>query len=602
MCILDMDTNQKLLAEKNNINVIIIDDNHADNILFSRYLGRSLTTEFNTSYFESIEQFQKGQQQNPKSKPSIILLAAELNNSILIDNIQIVQEYFPNLPIIITREYIDERLAIDLNNYNIYGYIAKNESNEVSLVNTLIACDSFYSKIKNVVIKANYDPLTNLANRELIKDRIQHAISLCSRSKKIMALLMIDLDDFKQVNDNYGHDFGDIFLKNISTRLKDSVRVTDTVARMGGDEFTILLEGIDYPEMAGQIAKKILANVCEPMNIKGKTIIPSLSIGLSLLSHTINNRFSYDWLMQSADKALYQAKQNGKNTYSIFSDENDDEMMSLLELEDQIQSALEQEDFTLYYQPIFNVFNNQLSGCEALLRWKKSTGEIIEPDKFLKTTEHLGLTKELGDIVIKQSLAQYSEWLANGMHAITLHINTSPAQFGNDNFFNDFKSIMTQYNLPSNNIVLELTEQQLFKNTRSIEREFKKLNWYGVKIAIDDFGTGYNSYDYIRRFKIDTIKLDKGFVSSMFNSPLDMAIIQSITKFANELNINLVAEGVETRKQWDYLSSIGVDQIQGFYKGRPMPANDFYKTFVGNSFISKKDNFNTNSKTRIYYQ
>tara|TARA_R110002096_G_scaffold435291_2_gene660082 strand:+ start:11449 stop:13242 length:1794 start_codon:yes stop_codon:yes gene_type:complete len=597
-----MDTNQKLLAEKNNINVIIIDDNHADNILFSRYLGRSLTTEFNTSYFESIEQFQKGQQQNPKSKPSIILLAAELNNSILIDNIQIVQEYFPNLPIIITREYIDERLAIDLNNYNIYGYIAKNESNEVSLVNTLIACDSFYSKIKNVVIKANYDPLTNLANRELIKDRIQHAISLCSRSKKIMALLMIDLDDFKQVNDNYGHDFGDIFLKNISTRLKDSVRVTDTVARMGGDEFTILLEGIDYPEMAGQIAKKILANVCEPMNIKGKTIIPSLSIGLSLLSHTINNRFSYDWLMQSADKALYQAKQNGKNTYSIFSDENDDEMMSLLELEDQIQSALEQEDFTLYYQPIFNVFNNQLSGCEALLRWKKSTGEIIEPDKFLKTTEHLGLTKELGDIVIKQSLAQYSEWLANGMHAITLHINTSPAQFGNDNFFNDFKSIMTQYNLPSNNIVLELTEQQLFKNTRSIEREFKKLNWYGVKIAIDDFGTGYNSYDYIRRFKIDTIKLDKGFVSSMFNSPLDMAIIQSITKFANELNINLVAEGVETRKQWDYLSSIGVDQIQGFYKGRPMPANDFYKTFVGNSFISKKDNFNTNSKTRIYYQ
>lgn len=602
MCILDMDTNQKLLAEKNNINVIIIDDNHADNILFSRYLGRSLTTEFNTSYFESIEQFQKGQQQNPKSKPSIILLAAELNNSILIDNIQIVQEYFPNLPIIITREYIDERLAIDLNNYNIYGYIAKNESNEVSLVNTLIACDSFYSKIKNVVIKANYDPLTNLANRELIKDRIQHAISLCSRSKKIMALLMIDLDDFKQVNDNYGHDFGDIFLKNISTRLKDSVRVTDTVARMGGDEFTILLEGIDYPEMAGKIAKKILANVCEPMNIKGKTIIPSLSIGLSLLSHTINNRFSYDWLMQSADKALYQAKQNGKNTYSIFSDENDDEMMSLLELEDQIQSALEQEDFTLYYQPIFNVFNNQLSGCEALLRWKKSTGEIIEPDKFLKTTEHLGLTKELGDIVIKQSLAQYSEWLANGMHAITLHINTSPAQFGNDNFFNDFKSIMTQYNLPSNNIVLELTEQQLFKNTRSIEREFKKLNWYGVKIAIDDFGTGYNSYDYIRRFKIDTIKLDKGFVSSMFNSPLDMAIIQSITKFANELNINLVAEGVETRKQWDYLSSIGVDQIQGFYKGRPMPANDFYKTFVGNSFISKKDNFNTNSKTRIYYQ
>ena len=602
MCILDMDTNQKLLAEKNNINVIIIDDNHADNILFSRYLGKSLTTEFNTSYFESIEQFQKGQQQNPKSKPSIILLAAELNNSILIDNIQIVQEYFPNLPIIITREYIDERLAIDLNNYNIYGYIAKNESNEVSLVNTLIACDSFYSKIKNVVIKANYDPLTNLANRELIKDRIQHAISLCSRSKKIMALLMIDLDDFKQVNDNYGHDFGDIFLKNISTRLKDSVRVTDTVARMGGDEFTILLEGIDYPEMAGQIAKKILANVCEPMNIKGKTIIPSLSIGLSLLSHTINNRFSYDWLMQSADKALYQAKQNGKNTYSIFSDENDDEMMSLLELEDQIQSALEQEDFTLYYQPIFNVFNNQLSGCEALLRWKKSTGEIIEPDKFLKTTEHLGLTKELGDIVIKQSLAQYSEWLANGMHAITLHINTSPAQFGNDNFFNDFKSIMTQYNLPSNNIVLELTEQQLFKNTRSIEREFKKLNWYGVKIAIDDFGTGYNSYDYIRRFKIDTIKLDKGFVSSMFNSPLDMAIIQSITKFANELNINLVAEGVETRKQWDYLSSIGVDQIQGFYKGRPMPANDFYKTFVGNSFISKKDNFNTNSKTRIYYQ
>tara|TARA_R110002072_G_scaffold50843_1_gene136480 strand:+ start:6355 stop:8148 length:1794 start_codon:yes stop_codon:yes gene_type:complete len=597
-----MDTNQKLLAEKNNINVIIIDDNHADNILFSRYLGRSLTTEFNTSYFESIEQFQKGQQQNPKSKPSIILLAAELNNSILIDNIQIVQEYFPNLPIIITREYIDERLAIDLNNYNIYGYIAKNESNEVSLVNTLIACDSFYSKIKNVVIKANYDPLTNLANRELIKDRIQHAISLCSRSKKIMALLMIDLDDFKQVNDNYGHDFGDIFLKNISTRLKDSVRVTDTVARMGGDEFTILLEGIDYPEMAGKIAKKILANVCEPMNIKGKTIIPSLSIGLSLLSHTINNRFSYDWLMQSADKALYQAKQNGKNTYSIFSDENDDEMMSLLELEDQIQSALEQEDFTLYYQPIFNVFNNQLSGCEALLRWKKSTGEIIEPDKFLKTTEHLGLTKELGDIVIKQSLAQYSEWLANGMHAITLHINTSPAQFGNDNFFNDFKSIMTQYNLPSNNIVLELTEQQLFKNTRSIEREFKKLNWYGVKIAIDDFGTGYNSYDYIRRFKIDTIKLDKGFVSSMFNSPLDMAIIQSITKFANELNINLVAEGVETRKQWDYLSSIGVDQIQGFYKGRPMPANDFYKTFVGNSFISKKDNFNTNSKTRIYYQ
>lgn len=512
--------------------------------------------------------------------PDVILLDPNQVQHTPSETIKSVQAVFPDTPVIIFSELYNEKLAKESGELGTYGYIAKVDMQPLRLSNAILHAVSQHQHIKKLYKQANYDVLTGLANRALIYDRTEHAIKISKRNSTSLAFFLVDLDDFKAINDIYGHDVGDVYLRTIAHRLRDSIRVSDTAARLGGDEFAILLEGLEHPELAVQVAKKILKEVSEPITIEGKKLSPSLSIGISLMQDEDDQRFSTDWLVKSADTALYQAKANGKNTYSVFTDEHDAEMLRIINLENQLVEAIENHEFFLCYQPIVHATTHELLGIETLLRWDQPGRGIISPDRFIPVLERMGKMDVVSEYVMNESIRQYAHWRNHGLENISLHINTSPAQFAEHGFCQQLEETLTTYEVSPDVINLELTESQLFNSSKYIDREFKKLHWLGVQVAIDDFGTGYSSYDYMRRFEIDQIKLDKSFIHSMFDSKIDMAIINSITRFSRDLGVSIVAEGVEQQKQLDYLVSIGVNQIQGYYTGRPMIADKFEQQFL----------------------
>lgn len=569
----------KVASSKEFCKLVIIDKD-ADFLILEQLFAQSLSTRFQLYHYRSVSEFEENIDSINYRKIDAMLVDFSIETKGIKKVYYELTNLLPSIPIIAIGQLINEQKTRVMGEIGIFNAIEKNDLNHDGLISNVIHVINLYKSLKSDLQKANYDSLTRLANRTLLENRAQHALEITKRSERSVALMIIDLDDFKLVNDHYGHDMGDLFLQNIAYRLKDCVRVSDTVARLGGDEFAILLEGIEYPELILQLAKKIINIANQPIVIKGKKITPSLSIGISLLNTKKKNRFSYDWLFQSADTALYEAKKSGKNTFSFFTDKNDVEMIRALKLEDDVIDAFKKEQFCVYYQPIFDIKNEELCSVEALLRWRRKDGTVVQPEQFLSTIEKLGMMEELGEFVLAQSIRQVAEWIRQYKKHVGLHINISPAQFMTPGFYEQLSSLISVHGVPSNIIELELTEQNFFKNSKYIEREFAKLKWLGVKLAIDDFGTGYSSYDYIRRFNINSLKIDKSFIHAMFTSDVDMAIVQSMTTFAKKLNINVIAEGVESRREMDSLIAMGVDQVQGFYKGKPLSVEQFSKQYL----------------------
>jgi diguanylate cyclase (GGDEF)-like protein/PAS domain S-box-containing protein len=416
---------------------------------------------------------------------------------------------------------------------------------------------------------AHHDFLTGLPNRFLLTDRFKQVAAAAERNDTRFALLFIDLDRFKNVNDTLGHSIGDQLLRDVASRLGSIVRGTDTLSRQGGDEFLVLLGEVETPETAAIVARKLMQMLGEPFLLDGHpiTVTPSIGIAVSPEDGT-----DLDSLLKHADLAMYDAKQQGRNNYQFFRREMNARSLELLLMESDLRQALRKSEFELHYQPQISVSTGQPQGLEALLRWRHPERGLVSPADFIPMAEETGLILPIGNWVLKTACQQLANWRANGWPELRVAVNLSAAQFRQQDLLTQVEAALAAANLPADALELEVTESILMIDAEGTAKMLNALNAMGVALAIDDFGTGYSSLAYLKRFSVSTLKVDRSFVSGIGIDGEDAAICAAVIGLAHSLHLDVVAEGVETQAQYDWLAKAGCHIIQGYFTGRPAPA------------------------------
>lgn len=416
---------------------------------------------------------------------------------------------------------------------------------------------------------ASHDALTNLPNRTLLLDRIQQTLTQNQRRNQKAAVLFIDLDKFKIVNDTLGHDVGDLLLKEAASRLVAEVRSEDTVARQGGDEFIILLPSISHPDDAGVIAKKLLDTLTRPFEIIGKELHISASIGIAIYPE---DGKEIEILLKNSDIAMYHAKETGRNNFQFFSAELNQQTAEKQSLSSDLRHAVERNELFLVYQPVVDMISGKIAGMEVLLRWKHPVLGLVSPVKFIPLAEESGVILAIGNWVLHTACEQLLAWQKQGYEVPRLAINLSAKQFGQKLFAESIAQTLKEKNVNPRHIGFEITESMLVHNIDDVAATLLKLSNMGLEISIDDFGTGYSSLSYLKRFPINKLKIDKSFVDDIATHPDDAAIVKAIIAMAHGLQMTVVTEGVESKEQLDFLRQHGCEQYQGFIYSKPLPA------------------------------
>ncbi|GMR19459.1 MAG: hypothetical protein BMS9Abin36_0054 [Gammaproteobacteria bacterium] len=415
--------------------------------------------------------------------------------------------------------------------------------------------------------QAYHDALTNLPNRLLFHDRLNMALAYAQRNDTMLAVLFLDLDRFKNINDSLGHSVGDRLLQGVAERLTHSVRQEDTVARMGGDEFTILLPHTPHTSSVAEVAEKILDTLKRPLHVCGHELFVTASIGISIYPGDTRQAES---LMKNADTAMYRAKERGGNNYQFYAPAMNTRALERLTLENKLRHALEREQFLLYYQPQMHLGTGQIVGAEALLRWRTEEGELISPAEFIPLLEETGLIIPVGAWVLQQACMQNGAWQAAGYHPLRIAVNLSARQFGQGDLVSQVLDCLAKAGLQASHLELEITESIMMDAAHAEMLEaFKRA---GLQLAVDDFGTGYSSLSYLKQLPVDTIKIDRSFIRNAAHDSADAAIVKTIITLAHDLKRKVIAEGVETHEQLALLRSLGCDEIQGYLLSRPLAA------------------------------
>jgi diguanylate cyclase (GGDEF)-like protein/PAS domain S-box-containing protein len=416
---------------------------------------------------------------------------------------------------------------------------------------------------------AHHDSLTGLPNRILLRDRYDHALSIASHGNSHVAMLFLDLDNFKVVNDTLGHSAGDQMLLEVVKRLSRCTRDGDTISRQGGDEFILLLNDVPDLETVERIAGEILSELAEPMAINGRQLNTSCSIGISIFPEDGND---FDTLLQKADTAMYNAKDAGRNTYRFFNEEMNLQAHDHLLLQNRLFQAVAQEDFHLHFQPQVHIGSGRVIGVEALLRWHNPELGQVEPSRFIPVAEESGLIVPIGSWVMVEACLQAEAWRKAGYEEIGISVNLSALQFRRANLIESVAGALNRSGLPPHLLELELTESILLQDADNNLDTVRRLKALGVRLSIDDFGTGYSSFSYLKRFAVDRLKIDQSFVRDITTDPDDAAIVRAIIQLARSLRLGIVAEGVETVEQLDFLRTEGCEEVQGFLFSQPLPA------------------------------
>jgi diguanylate cyclase (GGDEF)-like protein/PAS domain S-box-containing protein len=421
---------------------------------------------------------------------------------------------------------------------------------------------------------AFYDTLTDLANRRLFNDRLQHALEHCRRHRERAGLLYLDLDQFKRVNDTLGHESGDALLREVAKRLARCVRKEDTVGRTGGDEFTILLYDIDAPEHVSLVAQKILNELQRPVNISGHQLVVTTSIGITIIPDdgTEPNR-----LLKNADLAMYRAKEKGRNNYQFYSEELNTNAILRLRTEHGLRSALERNEFELYFQPIVRLTDRKIVAVESLIRWNHPERGMVPPEEFIRVAEETGNIVEIGNWVIEQACAAGQGLTSGRTEPLSIAVNISPRQFRDPNLVATIRRSLRQANLHPSCLELEITETMLMQDVEAAADIIERLHELGIRVAIDDFGTGYSSLNYLKKFPISTVKVDRSFISDIPASSDDMEITAAVIAMAQRLKMKVVAEGVENEEQVSFLIEHSCDYAQGYLFSRPLPLAELAK-------------------------
>ena len=415
---------------------------------------------------------------------------------------------------------------------------------------------------------AYHDPLTQLPNRSLLVDRLSQHIASSKRDQQQSALLFIDLDRFKTVNDTLGHEYGDELLQHVALRLKACVRESDTVARFGGDEFVILLSFIHGAKDAAHVADSILEQLSRSFRLAGREIYIGASIGITLHPTDADNT---DGLLRNADLAMYRAKEAGRNCYQFFTCSLQEDAVKRMDMEQLLRQAIARNELEVHYQPLVNAQDGTIAGVEALLRWNSPEHGQVSPTEFIPLAEESGLIGPIGDWVLETACRKVKQW-HNRSHRLHLAINISSRQRSLGLDANSLEKILRQTGFPSDYLILEITEGMLLEaspRTTTWLEAFKKT---GVQLAIDDFGTGYSSLSYLKRFPIDTLKIDRAFVQGLPQDESDRSLVEAIIAMSRSLNLSVVAEGVETHQQREFLIERGCHYLQGYYFSKPLSA------------------------------
>lgn len=419
---------------------------------------------------------------------------------------------------------------------------------------------------------AHHDPLTGLPNRILFLARLEHALEQARRNHEQLAVLFLDLDRFKNVNDSLGHPVGDQLLHAIAQRLRNELRKEDTLARLGGDEFVILLERMHHADEVAKVAQDVIRLLETPIPLDaGPEIYIGASLGISLYPQDGDDPTT---LIRNADAALYQAKASGRHHFRFYTRSLTDAVNRKLELEMAMRRALERNEFLLHYQPLVRIGDGRLTGLEVLLRWRDEDGGLIAPDEFIPTAEDTGLIVPIGEWALRAACRQGRAWLDAGLPPILLAVNLSPRQFNRPQLVETVRSILDDTGYPAGHLELEITETALMESSHGADEQLKALKALGVSLAIDDFGTGYSSLAYLKRFPVNKLKIDKGFIQHLPDDPEDVAIAETIIHMASTFQFEVLAEGVETKAQLQFLREKGCHSYQGYLFSRPLPADE----------------------------
>ena len=571
---------------KTKIKLLLIEDNPADARLIQIALNEISASSYEIVVVDTIKE---GLGKLTAEKFDVVISDLSLPDSEGIETIEKILDVDQDIPVIVMTGQNDMDVSIKAVQLGAQDYLIKGIGD-----GHLISRAIYYAiERKRVEAEmrhmAHYDSLTGLANRLLFRERLNHAILNARRNQSLVALVFIDLDRFKHINDTLGHDAGDQILIQVAKRLSGIIRETDTLSRLGGDEFMLILENVESTNAVTQVADKIIESFKLPCHIENQELYITPSIGVTLYPSDHDDAKE---LQKNADAAMYKAKDMGRNQYQFYSEEMTQDSIRRLDLESKLRQAIDKNELTLQYQPKFCIKTNAVTGAEALLRWKQAELGNISPAEYIPIAEETGLIIPIGEWVIDEVCRQQKQLMDEGYTNIKLAVNLSPEQFHNSEIADFILDKLMKYRINPQNFEIEITEGLLMENTDATISLLNKMKTWGLHISIDDFGTGYCSLGYIKQFPIDTLKIDRAFVKDLMTEPDDAAISEAIIALGHTLRLSVIAEGIETQDQLDFLRLHNCDEGQGYLFSKPLEIEDFKKLLKEKNTLSSNHDIN----------
>jgi len=572
--------------------VLLVDDHMPTRLVGRKYLEREgFQVKELSSGIGIIEKFKE-------IKPDLVLLDVmmpDVDGFTVCQQLRAIKEY-GNIPILMMTGLDDHESIGRAYEVGATDFITK-PINWMILNHRLrymLRANSAMSELSHSEEKMRYmayhDNLTGLPNRQYFKENATNEIRRCKKENAMMGILFLDLDHFKRINDTLGHNIGDKFLHALAQRIchcirnsdfiarndfSETIEVDNLVARFGGDEFTLLLPNIKNQDDTTHIAERIIKNLEDPINIDGREIYISTSIGISIYpehGHTV------DLLLKNADIAMYYAKKSGRNDFQYYASSMNDRALDRLTLENDLRKGLKNNELLPYYQPKIDLSTNKISGVEVLVRWNHPERGLLYPDEFVSIAEETGLIILIDEMILETACRNMKYWQDKYNNPMKIAVNISGPQFCQSDFSERISNILNTTKFPAENLELEITENVIMSNTNKTMETLSKLKKMHIKLAIDDFGTGYSSLIYLKKFPIDRVKIDRGFIKDILTDADDAALTKAIIAMSHSLNLQVTAEGVESPEQVAFLKDLGCDEVQGFYYSRAVPLEDFEKT------------------------
>jgi diguanylate cyclase (GGDEF)-like protein len=554
---------------ENTMRVLVVEDNAGDVRLIRERFCKENPASFKITHVSTMRE---AVIHIAKGEVDIVLLDLDLPDAFGLESVRQAHTAAPKIPLIVLTNLDNEEVPFEALKAGAQDYLIKGQIENRALPRALRhAIQSHRLQVETEHI-AHHDAVTNLPNRLVLEDRLARAISLSRRHLAATAILFLDLDRFKYINDSLGHAIGDQLLQSVSQRLLASVRDSDTVTRLGGDEFVILLAEMAHPQDAAISAKNILLSLATPHFIGDHELHIDGSIGISVYPADGEDAES---LIKNADAAMYHAKENGRNNFQFFTAEMNVKVVQRQSVEAGLRGALEREDFLLHYQPKVNLTTGEITSVEALIRWQPIGRELIPPAQFIPIAEDSGLIVPIGRWVLREACRQARAWQDAGLRPVPIAVNVSAAEFRRVDFIKSICTILDETGMEARYLELELTESVLMTHAKFTASMLQSLKEMGIHLAVDDFGTGYSSLSYLREFPIDILKIDRSFISKISSNPDDSTIVNAIISMGKSLNHLVVAEGIETNEQMTYLQAHRCEEGQGYLFSRPLPAAQF---------------------------